>query len=272
MPSSNPGAACTGLWWVRPTDLPDQRGYSWGMNWGTIIFVLVAVAQGYAKWRKKQADEAKRAQATASKKKAVNQAEWREVQANQSAPAVDSANTPSEAGSPWMPGDRDPERGGERLLAQARSNQASAGLGASGGAELPVEAVAGGASAAQESVKSTRELDVDLILQGFGLDAGKSTISSNARIEDLEEELNLLRQRQSTLLRNWKKLRDERNALASQLEGARSAPVPAEGSVTPQGLLDRLKSPSGAREAFVVAEILGPPAGSKRSGAQSLHN
>ena len=59
------------------------------MNWGTIIFVLVAVAQGYAKWRKKQADEAKRAQATASKKKAVNQAEWREVQANQSAPAVD---------------------------------------------------------------------------------------------------------------------------------------------------------------------------------------
>ena len=60
MPSSNLGAACTGLWWVRPTDLPDQRGYSWGMNWGTIIFVLVAVAQGYAKWRKKQADEAKR--------------------------------------------------------------------------------------------------------------------------------------------------------------------------------------------------------------------
>ena len=37
------------------------------------------------------------AQATASKKKTVSQAEWREVQANQSAPAVDSANTSSEA-------------------------------------------------------------------------------------------------------------------------------------------------------------------------------
>ena len=272
MPSSSLGAACTGLWWVRPTDLPDQRGYSWGMNWGTIIFVLVAVAQGYAKWRKKQADEAKRAQATASKKKTVSQAEWREVQANQSAPAVDSANTSSEAGSPWMPGDRDPERGGERLLAQARNNQAAAGLGTSEAVELPSEGVVGAASTAQGPASSSRELDVDLILKGFGLDTGKSTISSNARIEDLEDELNMLRQRQSTLLRNWKKLRDERDALAMRLEGAEAAPGASQAPVSSQGLLDRLKSPSGAREAFVVAEILGPPAGSKRSGAQSLHN
>ena len=242
------------------------------MNWGTIIFVLVAVAQGYAKWRKKQADEAKRTQATASKKKAVSQAEWREIQADGSAPAVDAANTSSGAGSPWMPGDRDPERGGERLLAQARNNQAMAGQGASGVAELPSETVAGGASAAQGPAKSNRELDVDLILQGFGLDAGKSTISSNARIEDLEDELNMLRQRQSTLLRNWKKLRDERDALAMRLEGAEATPGASQGPVSSQGLLERLKSPSGAREAFVVAEILGPPAGSKRSGAQSLHN
>ncbi|MDP7401175.1 MAG: hypothetical protein QF351_04630, partial [Phycisphaerales bacterium] len=56
------------LWWVKPTDPPGERGYSSFMNWGTIIFVLVAVAQGYAKWRKKQADEAKRAEATAAKK------------------------------------------------------------------------------------------------------------------------------------------------------------------------------------------------------------
>ena len=272
MPSFNPGAACTGLWWVRPTDLPNQRGYSWGMNWGTIIFVLVAVAQGYAKWRKKQADEAKRSQATASKKKAVRQPEWREIQVNQSAPAVDSANTSSEDGSPWIPGDRDPERGGERLLAQARNNQATAGLGLPGGAELPSETVAGGASAAQGPASSSRELDMDLILKGFGLDTGASTISSNARIEDLEDELNMLRQRQSTLLRNWKKLRDERDTLAMRLEGAGPAPGASQGPVSSQGLLDRLKSPSGAREAFVVAEILSLPVGSKRSGAQSLHN
>ena len=242
------------------------------MNWGTIIFVLVAVAQGYAKWRKKQADEAKRAQATASRKKAVSQAEWRDIQAGQSAPAVDAANTSSEAGSPWMPGDRDPERGGERLLAQARNNQVTAGQGASGGAELPSETVAGGGSAAQESSNSSGEVDVDLILKGFGLDTGKRTISSNARIEDLEEELNLLRQRQSSLLRNWKKLRDERDALAKRLEEADAGSSASQGPVQSQSLLDRLKSPSGAREAFVVAEILGPPAGSKRSGAQSLHN
>ena len=271
MPSSNPGAACTELWWVRPTDLTDQRGYSWGMNWGTIIFILVAVAQGYAKWRKKQADEAKRAEAPAAKEKLVRQAEWREIQADQSPPAVDEANTSSE-GAPWMPGDRDPERGGERLLAQARSSQAAAGLGTSGGMDLPTETVAGGTSAAQRSGNSSGELDVDLILKGFGLDAGASTVSSNARIEDLEQELNLLRQRQSTLLRNWKKLRDERDALARRLEGTGSASVVAESPGSSQGLLDRLQSPSGAREAFVVAEILGPPAGSKRSGAQSLHN
>ena len=94
-----------------------------------------------------------------------------------------------------------------------------------------------------------------------------TTISSNARIEDLEEELNVLRQRQSTLLRNWKKLRDERDALAMQLERANLAPVAAGGQPASQGLVDRLRSPLGAREAFVVAEILGPPAGSKRSGA-----
>ena len=35
----------------------------------------------------------------------------------------------------------------------------------------------------------------------------------------------MLRQRQSTLLRNWKKLRDERDALAMRLEGAEAAPV-----------------------------------------------
>ena len=242
------------------------------MNWGTIIFVLVAVAQGYAKWRKKQADEAKRAQAAGSQKKAVSQVEWREIQADQSAPAVDAANTSSEAGSPWMPGDRDPERGGERLLAQARNNQATAGLEPPGAAELPSETVAGGAPATQAPSSASRELDVDLILKGFGLDTGKSTISSNARIEDLEDELNMLRQRQSTLLRNWKKLRDERDALAMRLEGAEAAPSASQGPVSSQGLLDRLKSPSGAREAFVVAEILAPPAGSKRSGAQSLHN
>ena len=242
------------------------------MNWGTIIFVLVAVAQGYAKWRKKQADEAKRAEAAATKQKVVRPTEWREIQADQSAPAVDEVNASSEVGSPWMPGDRDPERGGERLLAQARNNQATAGLGPSGTAALPVEAVAGGAFAGQGPANSSRELDVDLIMKGFGLDTGKSTISSNARIEDLEEELNLLRQRQSTLLRNWKKLRDERDALARRLEGTESAPVVAEGPISSQGLLDRLKSPSGAREAFVVAEILGAPAGSKRSGPQSLHN
>ena len=242
------------------------------MNWGTIIFVLVAVAQGYAKWRKKQADEAKRAQATASKQKAVSQTEWREIQADQSPPAVDESNTSSEAGSPWMPGDRDPERGGERLLAQARNNQATAGLGPSGATELPSQTVAGAASAAQGPANASRELDVDLILKGFGLDTGERTISSNARIEDLEEELNMLRQRQSTLLRNWKKLRDERDALAIRLEGAEASPGASQGPVSSQGLLDRLKSPSGAREAFVVAEILGPPAASKRSGAQSLHN
>lgn len=242
------------------------------MNWGTIIFVLVAVAQGYAKWRKKQADEAKRAEAPAAKKKPGRQAEWREIQADQSPPPVDEANTSSEIGAPWMPGDRDPERGGERLLAQARNNQAAAGLGTSGGKDLPTETVAGGTSAAQRPGNSSGELDVDLILKGFGLDAGESTVSSNARIEDLEQELNLLRQRQSTLLRNWKKLRDERDAMARRLEGVQSVSVAAESPVSSQGLLDRLKSPSGAREAFVVAEILGPPAGSKRSGAQSLHN
>ena len=245
------------------------------MNWGTIIFVLVAVAQGYAKWRKKQADEAKRAQATAPKRNVVRQAEWREIQADQSGPSVptaDEATPEPNAGSPWMPGDRDPERGGERLLAQARNSQPTAEVGGSLGVDVPPEPVIGGTSAAQGQTKSTREPNMDLILKGFGLDAGDTTISSNARIEDLEEELNSLRQRQSTLLRNWKKLRDERDALAMRLEGEGPAPVPAGGQVTVQGLLDRLKSPSGARDAFVVAEILGAPVGSKHSGAQSLHN
>ena len=57
-----------------------------------------------------------------------------------------------------------------------------------------------------------------------------------------------------------------------RLEGAEAAPASIGGHVTSEGLLDRLKSPLGAREAFVVAEILGPPVGSKRSGAQSCHN
>lgn len=242
------------------------------MNWGTIIFVLVAVAQGYAKWRKKQEDQAKQAEASASKRNAVRQAEWRKMQADQSAPTVDEAGATSEVGSPWMPGDRDPERGGERLLAQARSSQTTAGVGSTGGAELPVEPIVGRVSSAQGQDQSSGGVDVDLILKGFGLDEGGTKVSSNARIEDLEEELNLLRQRQSTLLRNWKKLRDERDALAMRLEGSEAAPVSIGGHVTSEGLLDRLKSPLGAREAFVVAEILGPPVGSKRSGAQSCHN
>ena len=198
MPNSNPGAACTGLWWVKPTDLPEQRGYSWAMNWGTIIFVLVAAAQGYAKWRKKQADEAKRAEATAAKKNVTRQAEWQKLQtdsSDQPVPAVDEPTPAPNAGSPWMPGDRDPERGGERLLAQARNTQARADIGGSAPADVPVEPLAGGPSGAKGPIKSSREPDVDLILKGFGLDAGETTISSNARIEDLEDELNVLRQR-----------------------------------------------------------------------------
>ena len=270
MLSCNLDAAFTVLWWVKPTDPPGKRGYSSFMNWGTIIFVLVAVAQGYAKWRKKQADEAKRAEATAAKKNVTRQAEWQKLQADSSdqpVPAVDEPTPAPNAGSPWMPGDRDPERGGERLLAQARNTQARADIGGSAPADVPVEPLAGGPSGAKGPIKSSREPDVDLILKGFGLDAGETTISSNARIEDLEEELNVLRQRQSTLLRNWKKLRDERDALAMQLERANLAPVAAGGQPASQGLVDRLRSPLGAREAFVVAEILGPPAGSKRSGA-----
>ena len=144
------------------------------MNWGTIIFVLVAVAQGYAKWRKKQADEAKRAEATAVKKNVTRQAEWQKLQtdsSDQPVPAVDEPTPAPNAGSPWMPGDRDPERGGERLLAQARSNQTAAGLGTSEAVELPGEG-SPGASADQGPANASRELDVDLILKAFGLDAG----------------------------------------------------------------------------------------------------
>lgn len=240
------------------------------MNWGTILFVLVAVAQGYAKWRKKQADEANRAEATAAKKNVVRQAEWQKMQADSSDQSVSVVDVPTpapKAGSPWMPGDRDPERGGERLLAQARNSQARADIGGPRQVDVPAEPLVGGASGTKGPIQSSREPDVDLILKGFGLDAGDTTISPNARIEDLEDELNLLRQRQSTLLRNWKNLRDERDALAMQLKGANLAPVPPGGQTASQGLVDRLRSPMGAREAFVVAEILGPPAGTKRSGA-----
>ena len=166
-----------------------------------------------------------------------------------------------------MPGDRDPERGGERLLAQARNSQARADIGGPRQVDVPAKPLVGGASGTKGPIQSSPEPDVDLILKGFGLDAGDTTISPNARIEDLEDELNLLRQRQSTLLRNWKNLRDERDALAMQLKGANLAPVPSGGQRASQGLVDRLRSPMGAREAFVVAEILGPPAGTKRSGA-----
>ena len=248
------------------------------MNWGTIIFVLFAIAQGYAKWRKKQADQAKRGEATAAKRNAVPQAQSQDLQSDQAKHPEQSAATGAEdistanAGSPWMPGDRDPERGGGRLLAQARTGQVTAGVGGAGGVEPRLEPIAGNASSALGQSKSSSGVDVDLLLEGFGLEAGDSRVSPNARIEDLEGELNLLRQRQSTLLRNWKKLRDERDALAMRLEGSEVAPVPAGGPVTSEGLVDRLKSPLGAREAFVVAEILGPPVGSKRSGAQSLHN
>ena len=122
-------------------------------------------------------------------------------------------------------------------MAQARSNQTAAGLGTSEAVELPSEGVAGAASADQGPANASRELDVDLILKGFGLDTGASTVSSNARIEDLEEELKMLRQRQSTLLRNWKKLRDERDALAMRLEGAEAAPSASKGPVSSKGCL-----------------------------------
>ena len=116
------------------------------MNWGTIIFVLVAVLQGYAKWRKKQADEAKRA-ATASKKRpSVRPNGVRSKQISLPPRSIQ----PTRHLRPVPRGCRataTPSVGGERLLAQARSNQTAAGLGTSEAVELPGEGVPGCLSA-----------------------------------------------------------------------------------------------------------------------------
>lgn len=235
------------------------------MTWSYIIFALVAIAQGYAKWRKQKADEAKRSGLAASKKAAARGPGSRDPSSS-----VDVSERLVTGGTPWIPGDRDPERGGERLLATARQEQTSLGTPAKKNMASPVASASPAASKA--GAPKSSELDVDLILKGFGLDGGQARIDANSRIEDLEQELNMLRERQGTLLGNWKKLRDERDALAAQLDKTPDSKAAGRGVTPSENMFDRLKSPLGAREAFVMSEILGPPVGSKRSGTQTPHN